>query len=101
LPALGTVADTVAGEDFPTFIAEAGIRGERASVRVRSSQGVKGVFVGEDAPEQSCGDPSVDEVMGGGDEVVVVGVEALLEFLGLCREFLLGGCPGAIPGDVG
>jgi len=51
LPTLGAVADTVAGEDFPAFIAEAGVRGEGASVQVRSSQGVKGVFVGEYAPE--------------------------------------------------
>jgi len=33
--------------------------------------------------------------------VVVIGVEALLEFLGLCRERLLGGRPGTIPGNVG
>ena len=51
LSTLRTVAYTVAGEDFPAFIAEAGVRGERASIRVRSSQGVKGVFIGEDAPE--------------------------------------------------
>ena len=51
LAAFGTVADAVIGEDFPTFIAEAGIRGHGAPVRVRSSQGVKGVFVSEDAPE--------------------------------------------------
>jgi len=51
LAAFGAMADMVVGEDFPTFIAEAGIRGSGAPVRVRSSQGVKGVFVGEDAPE--------------------------------------------------
>src|SRR5712671_588030 len=39
--------------------------------------------------------------MGSSDEVVVVRVETLLELLGLCRELLLGGCPGTIPGDVG
>jgi len=51
LPAFRAVADTVAGEDFPAFIAEVGVRGKRTPIRVRSSQGVKGVFVGEDAPE--------------------------------------------------
>jgi len=48
---LGAVGDTVAGEDFPAFITEAGVRGEGASIRVRSLQGIKGVFVGEDALE--------------------------------------------------
>jgi len=51
LAAFGAMTDTVVGEDVPTFIAEAGIRGSGAPVWVRSSQGVKGVFVGEDAPE--------------------------------------------------
>jgi len=44
---------------------------------------------------------SVDEAVGGGDEVVVVGVESLLEFLGLSRELLLGRGPSAIPSNVG
>ena len=51
LSVLGTVAGTVVGEDFPTFVTEAGVRGKGASIWVGSSQGVKGVFVGEDAPE--------------------------------------------------
>src|SRR5712675_2126004 len=51
LAALGAGADTVVGEDFPTFITEAGVRGNGAPVQVRSSQGVEGVFVGEDALE--------------------------------------------------
>ena len=51
LSALRTGADTVVGEDFPAFITEAGVHGSGASIRVRSSQGVKGVFIGEDAPE--------------------------------------------------
>jgi len=50
LSALGTVARTVVGEDFPTLVTEAGVRGDRAAVGVRS-QGIEGVFIGEDAPE--------------------------------------------------
>jgi len=51
LSSLRTAAHTVAGEDFPAFVTEAGVHGEGASVRVGSSQGVKGVFIGEDVPE--------------------------------------------------
>jgi len=51
LSALRTGADAVTGENFPTLVAEAGVRGERTPIRVGSSQGIKGVFVGEDAPE--------------------------------------------------
>ena len=51
LSALWTSADAVAGQYFPAFVTEPGVCGSGASVRVRSSQGVKGVFVGEDTPE--------------------------------------------------
>ena len=51
LSTLRTVADTMTREDFPALITEAGIHGEWSSIRVWASQGVKGVFVGEDAPE--------------------------------------------------
>ena len=51
LPTLQAVADAVAREDFPAFIAEAGVRGEWVLVGVRTAQRVKGVFIGEDTPE--------------------------------------------------
>src|SRR5712671_2147507 len=46
LSALGTVARTVVGENFPTLVTEAGVRGDRAAVWVWP-HGVKGVFIGE------------------------------------------------------
>src|SRR5712671_3419123 len=46
LSTLRTGAAVVAGEDFPASIAGAGVGGGGACVWVRSSQGVKGVFVG-------------------------------------------------------
>jgi len=53
LSTLRTVADAMAGEDFPTFVTEAGVRGEWLLVWVWTSQGVKRVFIGEDMPELS------------------------------------------------
>jgi len=101
LPTLGAVGGSVAREDFPAFITEAGVHGEWASVGVRSSKRVKGVFVGEDTPEQLCRDLSVNESVRGGYEVVMVGVETLLEVSCLNGHLLLSGCSGAVTCDVG
>ena len=86
---LGTVDGAVVGKDFPAFITEAGVQGMWAVIRVRTVVCLEGGFIGKYMPEHMCGDSSVDELMGGAEEVVVVVVKALLEGLGGISEFLL------------
>src|SRR5712671_2723536 len=61
----------------------------------------EGGFVGEDSPEHMCGDLSVNESMGGGEQVVVVTVEAIFEGFGSGGELLLQSELSPVLGDVG
>ena len=89
LSPLGTIDGAVVGEDFPAFVTEAGVQGMWAAVRVRAMVRLEWGFFGEYAPEHTCGDSGVNELMGGGEEVVVGFVKVLLEGLGGSGELLL------------
>ena len=89
LSAFGTIDGTMVREDFPTFVAEMGVQGTGALIRVRAMLRLKRGFIGEDSPEHACRDSGVDESVGSGEEVVMVVMEALLKFFGVCGELLL------------
>jgi len=95
-----TVDGVVVGEDFPALIAETGIQGGRTAIRVGAVSLFEGGFFSEDSPEHTCGDSGINESMGGGEEVVVIIVEAVFEDFGTCGQFLLQGRLSAEPRDV-
>ena len=92
LSAFGTIDGAMVGEDFPTLVAEMGVQGTGATIRVRAMLRLERGFIGEDSPEHTCGDLGVDESVGSSEEVVMVVMEALLEFSGVCGKLLLQGC---------
>jgi len=100
LPPLGTVDGAMVREDFPTLIAEAGVQGGRAAVRMQARSLLERGFFGENSLEHACGDLGVDESVSGGEEVVVVVMEPVFKGLGTCGELLLQGRLGAEPRDV-
>jgi len=79
----------VVGEDLPTFVAEVGVHGGWAMIGVRAVSWLEGGFFGEDSPEHACGNSGVDESVGGGKKIVMIGMEMIFEGLGACGEFLL------------
>ena len=56
LSPLRTVNGAMIGEDFPTFVAKAGVQGGWSTIRVRAVAWFEGGFFGEDSPEHACGD---------------------------------------------
>jgi len=100
LSLLGTVDGTMVGEDFPTFVAEAGVQGGRAAVRVRAGSLLERGFFSENSPKHACGDSGVDESMSGGEEVVMVVMKLVLKGFGTCGEFFLQGRLGMEPRNI-
>jgi len=100
LPMFGTIDGAVVGENFPTLVAEVGVQGTWAAIRVVTVLRFEGGFIGKNLPEHTHGDLGVDESVGGSEKVIVVVVEALLEIFGVCGELLLQGYLCTVPRDI-
>ena len=79
-----TIDGAVVGKDLPTLVAETRVQGSWTAIRVGTVAWLEGGFFGEDSPEHTHGDSGINELVGGGEEGVVIIVEAVFEDFGIC-----------------
>jgi len=81
-----TVDGVVVGKDLPTLVAEMRIQGGRSAIRVGTVSWLEGGFFGEDSPEHMRGDSGINELVGSGEEGIVITMEAVFEDFGYWRS---------------